>query len=201
MLTALDKHTALVIIDLQKGIAGMKTVIPSEEIIKKSAQLAEAFRKEKLCVIVVNVDPFGSPSSMVRAEQNTMPKDEAAQRERQQAMDAQGFFDIVDELGLKPEDLRVTKKTWNAFFNTPLHDELQKRGITGIVLAGISTSIGVEGTARAAFERGYNVTFATDAMTDMVADAHERSMKYIFPRMGELDTTENIISKLAERDA
>jgi isochorismate hydrolase len=59
----------------------------------------------------------------------------------------------------------------------------------------------VEGTARAAFERGYNVTFATDAMTDMVADAHERSMKYIFPRMGELDTTENIISKLSSRSA
>jgi nicotinamidase-related amidase len=64
------------------------------------------------------------------------------------------------------------------------------------VMAGISTSIGVEGTARQASERGYNITFASDAMTDMVAEAHERSIKYIFPRMGEVDITEKIIEKL-----
>jgi nicotinamidase-related amidase len=64
------------------------------------------------------------------------------------------------------------------------------------VLAGVATSIGVEGTARAASEHRYNVTFARDAMTDIFADAHERSLQYIFPRIGEIGETDEIIAKM-----
>jgi len=64
------------------------------------------------------------------------------------------------------------------------------------VLVGISTSIGVESTARDAWERGYQLTFVTDAMTDMNADAHDRSLKIIFPRIGELGTTDEALAKL-----
>lgn len=76
-------------------------------------------------------------------------------------------------------------------------EELQKRNVTGIVLAGISTSTGVEDTTRGAGERGYNITFAKDAMTDMFADAHQNSLKYIFPGTGEIDDTGKIIEKLS----
>ena len=122
-----------------------------------------------------------------------MPTDRNRAREN---MQASGFFDIVDPIKPDSDDIQITKETWNAFYNTPLHEELQKRSITGIVLAGISTSIGVEGTARSANERGYNITFATDAMTDTVAAAHNNSLTYIFPRIGELATTDAIIAQL-----
>jgi nicotinamidase-related amidase len=77
-----------------------------------------------------------------------------------------------------------------------LHEILQKLEITGIVLAGVATSIGVEGTARNASEHGYNITFVEDAMTDMHQSAHENSLKTIFPRIGEVGTTANVISTL-----
>lgn len=109
-----------------------------------------------------------------------------------------GFFDIVDVIQPEPGDIMITKETWNAFFNTPLHEALQQKNVTGIVLAGISTSIGVEGTARSANEYGYNITFAIDAMTDTIAEAHDVSLTYIFPRIGELATTDKIIQKLHE---
>ena len=64
------------------------------------------------------------------------------------------------------------------------------------MLAGVSTSIGVESTARAAFERGYNIAFAQDAMSDLVPSAQENSLKVIFPRIGEIDSTANIIKVL-----
>jgi len=60
----------------------------------------------------------------------------------------------------------IDLQTWNAFYDTPLDSELKRRRITNIVLCGIATSIGAEGTARAAYERGYNLTFASDAMTE-----------------------------------
>jgi len=108
-------------------------------------------------------------------------------------MEAAGFFAVVPELGARPEDIYITKKTWNAFYDTDLEQRLKGLGVTNIVLCGIATSIGVEGTARAAYERGFNVSFAGDAMTDMVASAHENSLGTIFPRLGEIDTTDAII--------
>ena len=103
---------------------------------------------------------------------------------------------IVKDLKIKETDFRVTKHTWNAFFETPLHDVLKKEMVTGIVFAGISTSIGVEGTARAASALGYNISLAVDAITDMQEEAHVRSIKYIFPRIGEQVNTAEIIATM-----
>ncbi len=199
MLTALDKNTALVLIDLQKGIAGGDKAHPVPDIIQNAARLQAAFRQAQLPVVVVHVEPIGAPASLVRSEKGNFPKDAAGQQQALEKMRADGFFDIVDPIKPEPGDLQITKETWNAFYNTSLHEELQKLNVTGIMLAGISTSIGVEGTARSANERGYNITFATDAMTDTVAAAHENSLAYIFPRLGELATTEEIVAKLGGR--
>ncbi|QJD81111.1 isochorismatase family protein [Spirosoma rhododendri] len=199
MITALDSKTALVQIDMQRGIVSGDKAHPTQAIIDNIARLQTAFRQAGLPVVIVHVEPIGSPASVVRSERNQFPKDKAGQQQMLDQMQASHFFDIVDPLTPQPGDLTITKETWNAFFNTPLHDELQQRGITGIVLCGISTSVGVEGTARSANERGYNISFATDAMTDNALDAHNYSLKYIFPRIGELGTTDEIIAKLTER--
>ncbi len=199
MLTALDTQTALVLIDLQKGIVSGDKAYPTQEIIQRAALLQAAFRQAQLSIVVVHVEPIGAPASLVRSEKGNFPKDAAGQQQALRKLQADSFFDIVDAVQPESGDIQITKETWNAFYNTPLHDELQKRNVTGIVLAGISTSIGVEGTARSANERGYNITFATDAMTDTVAAAHENSLTYIFPRIGELATTDEIIAKLPTR--
>ncbi|MEV4165770.1 isochorismatase family protein [Nonomuraea dietziae] len=64
--------------------------------------------------------------------------------------------------------------------------------------AGIATSIGVESTARAAYEHGYNVTLVTDAMTHLNAQAHRHSIERIFPLLGESATTAAIIGLLTK---
>jgi len=199
MLTELDTRTALVLIDLQKGIATGDKAHPLEAVLNNAARLVAAFRQAQLPIMIVHVEPIGAPASVVRSEKNQLPKDKEGQQQAQEKMSQSGFFDIVEAIQPEPGDILITKETWNAFFNTPLQKELQQRNVTGIVLAGISTSIGVEGTARSANEHGYNITFATDAMTDNVADAHDVSLNYIFPRIGELATTDEIIRKLTER--
>ena len=72
--------------------------------------------------------------------------------------------------------------------------------MTQVALAGVATSIGVEFTAREAYELGFNVTLATDAVTDLDAGAHEYSVTRIFPRIGETGTMQEIID-LLERSA
>ena len=90
----------------------------------------------------------------------------------------------------------MTKKTWGAFAHTGLEEHLKAQGVTQVVVAGIATAIGVESTARQAWEAGFNVTLPVDAMTDLNAETHENSVTRIFPRLGETGTTEDVIGLL-----
>ena len=85
----------------------------------------------------------------------------------------------------QPSDHLVTKKTWGAFTNTDLDDYLKSKSVIQVVVVGVATSIGVESTARQAWELRYNVTLATDVMTDLNMDTHLNSVNLIFPRSAE----------------
>jgi len=196
MITAIDKNTALVLIDLQKGILKRESAHPISEVLKKVLLLVEAFRKAGLLIVIVTVNPIGAAWLKSRKDEQGIPANRVVQTAMNVALPLTGFMEIVDEIKTEAVDIFIIKKTWNAFYNTLLHEELQKRKVTGIVLCGVATSIGVEGTARAASELGYNISFATDAMTDTKADAHENSLRNIFPRLGESGTSSDIINKL-----
>lgn len=60
----------------------------------------------------------------------------------------------------------------------------------------MATSIGVESTARSAYDLGYNVVLVTDAMTDRTPEAHDNSVSRIFPRLGETATTAEVLKLL-----
>jgi nicotinamidase-related amidase len=186
MITVLDPKTALIVIDLQKGIVSYPTIHPIGEVLKRASSLAGAFRRRNLPVVLVNVTG-GAPG---RAEQS-----------RSRGEFPAGWADLVPELNQQPQDHTVTKRTWGAFTNTGLEDHLKKLGVTQVVIAGVATSIGVESTARFAHECGFHVTLATDAMTDMSAEAHANSITRIFPRLGETGTTEEITKLLDARPA
>jgi nicotinamidase-related amidase len=179
--TTLDPRTALIVIDLQKGIVGMPTAHPINEVVKHASALVEAFHHHDLPVVLVNVEA-GAPG---RTEQAPRVRDFPA-----------GWTDLVPELNQQPEDHIVTKRTWGAFTGTGLEARLKGLGVTQVVIAGVATSAGVESTARQAHEFGFNVTLAIDAMTDMSLDAHRNSITRIFPRMSETGTTEEIIALL-----
>jgi nicotinamidase-related amidase len=184
--TQLDPKTALIVIDLQKGIVGLPTVHPIGEVIKQAAALTNAFRRKGLPVILVNV----AGGAQGRAEQAFRMKDLPA-----------GWTDLIPELNQQPEDHTVTKRTWGAFTNTGLAEHLKNLGVTQVVIIGVATSAGVESTARHAHEQGFHVTLAVDAMTDMNPDAHLNSITRIFPRLGETGTTEEILALLDNASA
>jgi nicotinamidase-related amidase len=103
------------------------------------------------------------------------------------------WSEIVPELGPKADDFVITKHQWGAFYGTELDLEFRRRGITTMVLCGISTNIGVESTARFAYEYGYNQIFAEDAMSAMSDDEHTATVTKIFPRIGLVRKTDQIL--------
>jgi nicotinamidase-related amidase len=182
--TKLDPKTALLVIDLQKGIVTLPTAHAADKVVKLARQMIDAFRRHHLPIVLVNV-AGGAPG-----------RTESTPRTGQLPPD---WMDLVPELNRQPEDHTVTKQTWGAFTNTGLDEHLRQLGVTQVVILGVATSIGVESTARHAYENGFHVTLAVDAMTDLSADAHINSITRIFPRLGETGTTEEIIDLLNTR--
>jgi nicotinamidase-related amidase len=113
----------------------------------------------------------------------------------------EGWTDLIPELDRQPADIVVTKRTWGAFASTDLEARLKARGVTQVVVCGVATGGGVESTARQAYEQGFNVTLAVDAMTDVRPNAHEYSITNVFPRLGETGTTNDVIELLEKRSA
>jgi nicotinamidase-related amidase len=107
------------------------------------------------------------------------------------------WSEIVPEIGPKPGDLLITKRQWGAFYGTDLDLQLRRRRVRTIVLAGIATNFGVESTARAAYERGYQQVFVEDAMTSLTAEGHDFVIKNIFPRIGRVRSTSAVLEALS----
>ncbi len=185
-LTTLDMNTALIIVDLQKGIIGLPVIHPIGGVIERARALAEAFRACGLPVVLVNVTG-GAPGRTEQPSQTGSRPD--------------GWTDLIPELNQQPSDIVVTKRSWGAFANTNLEAQLKALGVTQVVIAGVATGTGVEATARQAYEQGFNVTLAIDAMTDRRPEAHAYSIANIFPRLGETGTAQQIIDLLAVRSA
>jgi nicotinamidase-related amidase len=178
-LTKLDSNAALVVIDLQKGIVSMPTAHPVSEIVGRTAQLARAFRKRGLPVVLVNVTAAAPGRTDAGPRKFSFPAD---------------WTELVPELEQQPGDHLVSKQRPGAFIGTTLDEYLRQSGVTQIFLTGLATSVGVESTARSAYDYGYNVVFVVDAMTDRDADSHRHSVEKIFPRLGETATTDDVLN-------
>jgi len=182
------KSTALVLIDLQNGIVSMQVEPqPGSEVVERSRRLAQAFRAAGAPVVLVTVGNAadGRDALAPTLDSATPPMNRPAD-----------WSEVVAALEAQPSDLRIMKRQWGAFYGTELDLQLRRRGIRTIVLAGIATHVGVESTARDAFERAYDQVFVTDAMASPSAEAHANTLKYVFPRIGRMRTTQEVIAAL-----
>ena len=183
------EKTALVVIDLQKGIAnsGRQTFPHSvTEVIENSSKLAKTFADKGGFVVLVRVSSLDGKDWLTPATDlnNGVMKLPV------------GWDILVPEIADTPNAHIITKRQWGAFHGTDLDLQLRRRGIDTIVLSGISTSAGVDTTAREAYQNGYNQIFAEDAMTASTKEEHDYVCKYIFPKIGKVRNTEEVIKSL-----
>ncbi|HEY0702108.1 MAG TPA: isochorismatase family protein [Candidatus Acidoferrales bacterium] len=186
-LTELDPIAALIIIDLQKGIVAMPLLHPAAEIVGHTADLARAFRQRGWPVALVNVTGMApGRTDTPRPDASAFPKN---------------WAELVPELDPQPQDILISKQRVGAFHGTALDAELRRRGVTQIFLAGVATTGGVESTGRSASDLGYHVVFVSDAMTDRTEDAHRHSVEKFFPRIGQVETTANVLKLISQGKA
>ncbi len=184
------QKTAIVVIDLQAGIVSMPTEPhPAKIVIENTAKLLTEARRKGIAVFLVHVTPSPDLKDALNPITETT---------FQSAGYNPGWSSYVPELNIQSSDFLITKHQWGAFYGTELDLQLRRRGIDTIILCGISTNIGVESTARFAYEFGYNQIFVQDAMAARSKEEHEYPIKYIFPRLGLIRSTSEIINALSE---
>jgi nicotinamidase-related amidase len=184
------KSTALVLIDLQHGIVGRPQLAPhaGADLVKRAASLAEAFREKGGTVAYVRVEI----GEVLRPQVDAPMFDPSAPPPPPIASQ------LVPESGYQAGDLLIVKRQWGAFYGTDLDQQLRRRGIRTIVIGGIATNFGVESTARAAFDRGYALIFVEDAMASFSAEVHGFAVQHIFPRMGRVRTSGEVLEALGQ---
>ncbi len=181
------EKVALVLIDLQNGIAGRElSPHTSEEVLQNASKLVKAFSDKGAFIVLVRVSTIDGkdmvkPKTDLKATGMKYPE---------------GWDNLVPEIADTKNAHIVTKRQWGAFYGTDLDLQLRRRGIDTIILGGISTNIGVDTTAREAYQNGYNQIFVEDAMTAVTKEEHDYVCKYIFPRIGKLRSTKEIVSSL-----
>lgn len=181
------EKTALVLIDLQHGITSRETApYSSMEVVEKGRRLAESFRSKGASVVYVRVDLadfLRLPVDAQLADPNAPPPPPIAS-------------EIVPEAGIQEGDLVITKRHWGAFAGTELEAELRRRGVDTVVLGGIATNIGVESTARQGTGLGFAFVIVEDACTTFNAEWQRFAFEMIFPRLGRVRKTEEVLAAL-----
>lgn len=104
--------------------------------------------------------------------------------------------EVIDELKPEPQDYMIPKFRWSAFYQTYLDLALRTRGIDTLMISGGSTDVGVASTAFAARDMDYHIVVARDACTSKEQDNHDQLMNRMFPRMGRVRATDEIISMI-----
>ena len=185
------RTTALVVVDLQRGIVS-RAVAPhaSSDVIARSARVADALRGAGGRVVLVRV-----ASAADEGDRLHPPVDAAMPP----GAPPPGWSDLVPELGPRDGDVVVTKHQWGAFYGTELELQLRRRGIRTLLMCGISTNFGVESTARDGWERGFELVFIEDAMAGMSAEAHAFAVGTIFPRIGRVRSTDDVLAALTRK--
>ncbi len=184
-------RTALVVIDLQRGIVSMPAAPhPPAEVVARAAELAKATRAAGGTVVLVHITRSPDGKDGLRPTTDTPP---AWAGGRSLPPD---WSEIAPELGPETNDIVIGKHQWGAFYGTDLDLQLRRRGIDTIVLCGIATNVGVESTARDAYERGYDQIFVEDATSARDPEEHRHTVLTLFPRIGRVRSTAEVIAAI-----
>jgi nicotinamidase-related amidase len=190
---ALDpRTTALVLIDLQKGIVGRElSPYSAAQVLHNAHHLGRQFNDAGGLVVLVHVAFSADASDRLRQPVDTPTPVPPG------GIPAE-WADFAPEIADIRAGVVITKRQWSAFHGTELDLQLRRRGVSSIVLCGIATNFGVESTARDAWQHGYEVVIAEDACTSSGSDLHAFSIEKILPRVARVRRTADVLGGLLQ---
>ena len=195
------ENTALVLVDPYNDFLSrwgqtwliIRKVALSNGMIGKVKAILEAARKRHMTVAYAPHHRWRPESLTGRKYQH--PTQFIQERTR---IFAQGRFggEFLPELApLKGDIISSEHACSSGFVDTNLHEQLQARNITHLVIVGMVTNSCVEATARTAVDLGYHVTLVTDAVAAFAPIEHELAIRENYPRIGHRVTDTSSLLK------
>ena len=190
MLNVNVQTTALIVIDLQVGILYPDPIpFGRDQIVDRAARLGRAFAATGCLVVLTATDfatgyadaPHGKADEPWALPDQGLPP---------------GFATLVPEIDALPAAVRITKRQMSAFFGTELDLQLRRRGCDTVVICGVATNLGVEATARGAFDLNYHVVIAADACGSVAPGLHDFAVQNILPRVARVRQTSDILQAI-----
>jgi nicotinamidase-related amidase len=187
-------RTAFISIDMQNGVASHDSVPNSAaDVIARVSEMVDATRAGGGLVVYVRTSFLPDESDALHPKMDVV-------RPAKPVRPA-GWDELVPAMQPLPTEPVIIKRSFDAFFGSDLDLQLRRHGIDTIVIAGISTNFGVEGTARTAYNSGYDVVFAEDAMGTSSLAMHEGSLANVFPYIGRVRTVAEIVEAFTATEA
>jgi len=112
-------------------------------------------------------------------------------------IDGEPGSDFIPRLRPRHGELVLTKPGKGAFYATPLHEELQARGITHLLVTGVTTEVCVQTTMREANDRGYECLLVEDATESYFPEFKKATLEMVRAQSGIVGWTATTAQVLA----
>ena len=202
MTLSIDKaHSALLAMDFQNDIVhadgafkdfGFAAMVEQNDVLAKSTQLLEKARSSgvKVIYIVVKFRP-GYPERPANGGLWEAVKQSNALTE------GTWGAEIHEEMTPRDGEPVVTERAVSAFYSSDLAAILASAGIDTLLLCGVATNLVIEGTAREAMDRGYNVVIVQDCCAAGSQEIHDAALGTALPFLSTISNLEEVTAALS----
>lgn len=183
-------HLALVVIDMQRdflepggfGAALGNDVQLLQAIVPALQQLISTFRELHLPIVHTlechQPDLSDCPPAKLKRGKGSLTIGDQGPMGRILVQGEPGN-DIISELQPLPGEIVIHKPGKGAFYQTPLATELQKRGITHLLITGVTTEVCVQTTMREANDRGYECLLVEDCTESYFPEFKQSTLEMV----------------------
>ena len=182
------RRTAVIVVDMINEFCkpGGAMVLPGYEALMP-AQTALIARARELDVPVIFV---------IDSHRRNMRRDREWLKRTPHGVENTWATQIIDDLAPQPDDIRVIKHRYSAFFQTDLDLVLKDMLIDQIVVFGVVTNICVRSTVHDAFFNGYEVVVPADACAATGPREQESSLYDIATHFGTVSTAATVCAAM-----
>ena len=186
------KNSALIVWDMQHGIASRAFNL--KEVVANTKLLIESSHRCGVPVIFSQQTklPYGYQSNYSTYMSIRRGQDPKTSTHMEEGTES---WKLLDEIVPGKDDLVLKKHTPDFFIGTILEQVLRKRNIETLILTGVSTEVGIEGTVRHGAYLGYIPVIAEDAVGSSDKQAHDSALE-VMRKLFEVKSTKEIIQKM-----
>ena len=199
-LTIDNARTALLVMDLENDIVhedgafkdfGFAAMVKQNDVFGKTARLLDATRRSGVKVIYISIK-FRSGYPERPANCGLFEALVGANA----LVEGTWGAEIHEAVAPQEGEAVVTKRGVSAFFGSDLAPILTTAGIGTLLLSGVATNFVVEGTAREATDRGYNVVIVGDCCASVSQEAHDAALTVVLPFLATISNLDEVVAAL-----